>query len=265
MKTANDLLFRASMVGHIMPSENARTQFTETCIEKMVEIYNSAIYQRFDEIESKFLEKGNVREEDSITLYCLNKKRMFRKNAERRKNDFVTGEWDLHIERDSIITETTDLKTCWSKNTFDKARVKKLKPEYKWQGVTYMWLTGAVRHSVASCLVNATENAVMDEKRRLAWKMGLIDPDSSETYKEKCKQIEINLIYDLEAFMKEYPHFDLHNDPAEWCYDIPAEERVHEITFERNEAEIIALQNRIIECRTWMNENFFKIRTKQAA
>ena len=85
--------------------------------------------------------------------------------------------------------------------------------------------------------------------------MGLLNPEYNETYIEKCKQIERNMIFDLGEFMKEYPHFELHSDPSEWSYDIPKNERVHEITFDRDDDKIQKMYERIKECRIWIKEN----------
>jgi hypothetical protein len=100
--------------------------------------------------------------------------------------------------------------------------------------------------------------AIIDEKRKLAWRYGS-DPDTNPEYIEKCKQIEINHIFDLELFKKHYPFFQFHSDLSEWNYNIPKEQRVHSTSFEYSESEIFKLKSRIVDCRVWMNKELFKI------
>lgn len=247
------------MIGEIMPADNPRGLFTDTHIEKMVEIFNELVHGRKDSVKSKFLDKGNVREEMAITLLSRVNKVKYRKNKERLSSTHTTGEVDLFIgdviER---ANETIDTKCSWSKNTFDKARIKKFNPVYKWQGVSYMDLTGAKKHTVAYCLVNGTDKAIADEKRKVAWNYGP-DPDVHEGYIKECQQIERNHIFDIEEFKNEFPYFELHSHLDEWMWDIPKEQRVHTITFERSETEIDRMKRRIDECREWMNKNLFNL------
>lgn len=261
MKIEN-LLIRSSQIGNIMPAENPKVAFTETHIEHLVQVYNSSFYARYEEINSKYFEKGNEREEDAITLLSLYMKRNFRKNKERKNNDYITGEWDLDDGKEKI-EETTDIKNSWSKNTFDKTRVKKMNMVYFYQGQCYMWLTGALRHTLAYCLVNGTYTLINDEIRRLGWKMGVLDAsiESNPVFIEKVKQIERNHIFDIDGFMKENPGFEPKSDVLfdgekyTWDYDVPAHQRVFKYTFERDERVIEKMKARVIESRNWINAN----------
>lgn len=256
------VLIRASSAGAIMPAPTSKVAFTDTCTGRLIEIYNSCIYNRTEDFGNKYTENGLDVEEDSITLFSRVKKTIYSKNKKRAWNDYTTGEWDLHfLGADNTIAETVDIKSNWSKNTFDKARLKaKLNTDYYWQGVVYMWLTGAKKHTVAYCLTNASERTILDEKRRLAYKLGVIDMSAklNDDFVAGCKQIEINHIFDLGLFVKQNPHFDLDNSVLDWRYDIPMEERVCCFTFERNEADIERLRLRIIECRLHLENVLFK-------
>ncbi len=248
------------MAGYIMPSESQRVKFTETQIEKLVEVYNSFFWGRYEDHDNKYFVKGRAVEEDSRTLYSRVTKDFFVRNETRLTNDFVTGEWDMHIENDGAIIEVIDLKSSYSKNTLDKSRVKKLNPVYYWQLVCYMWLTGATSATLAYCLVNNTGKAIRDEKYKLSFKPGMQDENEvfTEKYYRGCRQIERNNIFDLELFMKHNPGFEFDTPANERTFDVPMKERVHTFKFDRKESDILLLQNRIIECRYWMNENLFK-------
>lgn len=262
MKNADEILFRCSSLGHLMTEPKKKSEtLSEGTKTHLVDVFVSAMYHRREEITSKFLTKGNAREEDAITLLSRVTKTLYKKNTERLSNHFITGEPDVY-EGESIrkAATTTDTKTSWSAHTFFRAKMKEVDPMYYWQGQGYMILTGAKHHTVAPCLVNGTDTAIMDEKRKAGYSLGMMDAhgNPTEEYIAKCKQIEINHIFDLTSFKNEYPWFQFDNDLTEWKYDIPMEQRLHRFTFERNEEDIVRLYKRIADCRKWMNENLFK-------
>jgi hypothetical protein len=243
---ANEIKFRCSSLGHLMtdPREKAKKEsgeLAETVKTHLVDVFVSAKYGRREEIMGKYLDKGNEREEDAITLVSRVTKRFYKKNTERLTNDYISGELDLFLgETVDNADETIDTKVSWSANTFFRAKNKPLDKMYEWQGVGYMALSGAKKHTVAYCLVNGTESAIANEKRILSYQNGMMDAGGNPSLEfiERCKQIEINHIFDLAAFQKEYPHYDFANDVSKWTYDIPMEERLFMISFERDEAEI---------------------------
>jgi len=261
MVNADNLVFRCSSLGHLNPGAKG---ISDTVAKHLVDVFISAKYKRREELKNKYLDKGNEREEDAITLVSRFTKTMYRKNSERLINAFVTGEPDL-FKGESIFKaeKTLDTKCAWSMHTFYRAMFDKLSTMYYWQGVGYMWLTGAKEHTVCFCLVNGTPEAIMDEKKRLAWRMKIIDQQNAPPeYIKACQQIELNHIFDLKAFMDENPWFEFdtvgNGFPDNWIGNVPFEKRIHSFTVQRQESDILLLQNRIIECRHWMNENLFK-------
>jgi hypothetical protein len=234
---------------------NKSEKISETTKIHLVDCYVSAVHKRREDIFSKVLEKGSSCENDSITLLSRVTKRFFKKNDVRLSNEYVTGECDIYVgEAINNADETIDTKTSWSAHTFFRAINKPLEKNYYWQGQTYMALTGAKKHSVAYCLVNSPAKFIEEEKRRLSYNM---DVDSVE-FRDACKQIEINHIFDLSLFMIENDGYVFHNDLSEWRYDIPMKERVYLFEFERNDSDIERMYQRIKDCRGWMNENLFK-------
>ena len=259
MINANDILFRCSSLGHLMTEPKSKTEpLSDTTKTHLIDTFISVHYKRNEELQNKFLDKGNAREEDSITLLSRVKKLMLKKNDTRLSNEFITGELDVFLGKDvNNADETFDTKTSWSAFTFFRAQ-KELNKMYYWQGQGYMALSGAKKHTVAYCLVNGTAQAIDDEKRRLSYRMNLLDPSLSDEYKKKCQQIEINHIFDINSFVKENPFYDFHSDLATWDYDISPSERVFTFEFERDDVAIQKLYDRIIECRKWMNANLFR-------
>lgn len=263
---ASNILFRCSSLGHLMTESRSKTEsISDTTKTHLIDVFVSTKYGRREEITGKFLDKGNEREEDSITLLSRVEKRFYKKNTTQLFNDFISGTPDLFLGKDvKNATETNDTKTSWSAHTFFRAQKDGINKMYYWQGMGYMALTKAKKHTVSYCLVNGTPKAIIDEKRKLAYSMGLIDTQNEE-YKQKCRQIEINHIFNLKEFLQENPYFELDNNPEDWKYDIPMEERLYQVSFERDESEIKRLYDRIAECRNWMNVNLFKNQLQKSA
>lgn len=206
----------------------------ESCKTHLVDKYVSAKYGRNTDISSKYTTKGLMVEEDSLTLYSRYKKQFFKKNVERFENEFISGLPD--IDESQIIR---DIKSSWDIFTFFRVNPEKLNKMYYWQLQGYMALTGATNSVLAYCLVNTPEILRNDEKRKLYYKMGVID-DTNPEYVAACEELDKNMIYD----------------------DIPIDERVKELVVERNDADIQRLYERVKDCREYMNTYLFKVETE---
>lgn len=242
---------------------------SDTCIKTLIRIFAQERYSRYEELKNKYLSKGNERENDSITVVSRSMKKPFKKNKERKFNEFFQGEWDLDLRELDKFKETLDTKSSWSLLTFLEACNTPLNPNYEYQGHVYMDLTGAEKHTVAYCLVNGTYTAINDEIRRLGWSMGVLDAsvETDPEFIKKVKQIERNHIFDINAFMNENQGFELKNDfeadynagTYTWEFDIPFQDRICTKSFDRDENTIFGMKERAKECRYWMNQKLFKI------
>lgn len=258
MNNANEIRFRASGFHHLDVEPKKGELIAKGTQTHLVDVFASAKYGRHEEITGKYLDKGNECEEDAITALSRVTKRLFKKNDVRLTNDWITGEPDVFIgESIEKADETIDTKTSWSLHTFLRAKHKPLEKAYYWQGQCYMMLTGAKKHTVAYCLVNGTAKAIMDEKRVLSYSYDIIDTEPQE-YVDKCKQIEINHIFDLGLFRKHNPFFEFHNDVNKWTYDIPLADRVFTFLVERDEEAIESIKVRCESARKWMDKHLFK-------
>jgi len=248
------ILFRASSMGDIMSgvAKGWDVDHSLTCKRKLVQIHRELKWERRKEFDNKYTKKGKQAEESSITLYCRVKKEMFSKNEIRLNNDCFTGELDL-FQGESITKakRVIDIKSSWDWTTFPSI-CDTLDSNYDYQGQVYMDLTGAGLHTVAHCLENTPATLIVDEKRRLAWNMGIIDLESPE-YIAKCIEIEKNCIVDMALFTKENPGFEFHI--RNWEYDIPMVDRVHETDVVRDDKKIGRMRERVEECREWMVKN----------
>lgn len=243
--TADDIKFRASRIGAIMTEPRSKSQaLSETCKTYLTEVYINEKYGRKKEIENDYITKGLLCEENSLTLYSRYKKIFYKKNEHTIENEFICGTPDViqseMIDGVFVPSLIVDLKSSWSIFTFFN-EASDLNKTYYWQLQSYMALTGATQAILAYCLVNTPDVLINDQKRRLQWKMGVID-DANFVYQQACDEIDRLSIYD----------------------DIPMSERVIEIPIQRDEEAIERIYQRVKDCREYMNTNLFKLQTQTA-
>jgi len=218
--------FRCSSLGKLMTEPKSKSEtLSETTRSYLNELFIAEKYSRTREIESKYLAKGLMVEEDSLTLYSQHKKSMFLKNDVRKGNKFITGHPD--IVTDLII----DIKSSWDIFSFFKSvKSKTINKDYYWQLQGYMELFNLDSSRLVYCLVNTPEVIRNDEMRKLQWKLNVLN-DEDPTYIEACKELDKLLVYD----------------------DIPINERVYEIVIERDYENFSTIYDRIDECRIYLN------------
>lgn len=293
--TVDQILFRASANGDIMTSgdgeitptqlktiaeyeakdkltENQRNELirlrhkrdnpelSTTCKKRLVKVFAKAFHDREEDITSKYLEKGIEVEEDSLTTYSRVKKKFFKKNEINLTNKFTSGTPDFFDgPTDDIMDaeEIIDIKSSWSLITFLNAKMdKKTNADYEWQGHTYLGLIPkAKRFRLVYVLSNSPAKNILDEKRKLQFMLGVIDPEVDPEYIRLCQKIERNHIFDMALFQKHNPGFDFHNDLSGWKWDIPYDKRIHERVIERDQVAISKLYTKIPECREWIKNN----------
>lgn len=229
-----EILFRCSSLGHLMTeSRDKKSPIGKTLQTHLIEKWVQEKYGRKSDVYSRAINKGLMVEDASIALYGRVKGRFFKKNEERISNDFICGTPDL-FEGPSIRQATLipDIKSSWDIFTFFRNKqdgpVNKM---YYWQLQGYMALTGADKSLLAYCLIDTPDTLIESEKRKMAWNMGIIDPDAE--FSSHFDDLERNMRYD----------------------DIPDEDRVIEIEVQRNQADIDRLYQRVVEARIWIETN----------
>lgn len=220
--------FRCSGNGNLMTEARSKSEpLSETTKSYLMECYVAEVFQRRQDITSKFLEKGNMVEENAIDLYSLIKSDFFRKNEEKLENDFICGTPDIIHENEEgklII----DIKSSFDIYTFAKS-MKAENKMYYWQVLSYMALTGAKKATIAYCLVDTPDNIIEREIKKALYQSGI--SENSDGF--------IDYANEMRAFYK--------------YADIPKEKRVFERTYDFNQEDIDKLYQRIIECRTYLN------------
>jgi hypothetical protein len=121
-------------------------------IEDLAQEY---VYGYTNIVSSKYTQKGIIVEDESIALYNERFFTSYRKNKERRTNDYITGECDIYTGERII-----DIKSSWSLATFPSLSSQAHKTEYEWQMRGYMWLWDCDEAEVAFCLVDTPEELI---------------------------------------------------------------------------------------------------------
>jgi hypothetical protein len=159
-------VFRCSSLGTLMTNPKGGG-FSVTAISELKQLIKEDIYGYQSQISSKYLDKGNMCESDSLALYNQVTGGNWTKNSERITKEFdhfiLTGECDIHRVGYGI----TDLKTAWSLDTFPCFIEDALKKEYDWQLRGYMFLYSETSAEIAYCMVDTPDELCKYENQAL--------------------------------------------------------------------------------------------------
>jgi hypothetical protein len=124
---------------------------SKTAISYLHEWATQEIYGRRKEIKSKYFDKGNMVEAESIEFITGHLKLPFltAKNEQFFENEHLTGTPDVILE-DEII----DVKNPWDCFTFPLFEADLPNKDYEWQVLGYMALTGKKKARVIYTLMN---------------------------------------------------------------------------------------------------------------
>lgn len=150
----------------LLSKENAKPELSDTAkrfIEKMW-LFNEKGY--YDELDNKFIEKGNLNEIDGIVLISDVENSFYSKNDMRKTLGNITGEADIicTIDGKKVIK---DIKSSWSPITFMAGNLTTL---YEWQGICYMMLYDADEFHLHYCLTDTPRHLIEKEKERQFYK-----------------------------------------------------------------------------------------------
>lgn len=242
----SNTLFRCSSLGHLMTEPKAKKDkdagnLSEGAKTHLIDIYVSAKYNRRTDIQNRYVNKGLMVEEDSITLYSRLKKTFYKKNEKHLHNEFIKGTPDLFTGLEIEAADTIiDVKSSWDIFTFFRTHTKDINSLYWWQLQGYIALTGAKSANLAYCLINTPEMLINDEKRKLMYKMGCATQESEEFLKA-CDELEMAMIYD----------------------DIPLPERLIEFQILRDQEAINSLYEKVTKAREYLKQLEGELNPKQ--
>lgn len=205
---------------------------SDTCKTYLMQSYVLSKYGRIREITTKQMVKGTISEEDSILLFSALEGKIYNKNTERIKNDYIIGTPDLY-DTDDILNanEIIDIKSCWDIFTFLSNVPNPEKDIYYWQLQGYMALTGAKIGTIAYCLVNTPESIIEGEKYQLLRRMDVVT-EEDPSYKRELQLLLANRYFD----------------------DIPMSERLLTFSIERDDSDIEKMYKKVEKCREFLYE-----------
>ncbi len=119
------------------------------------ELAKQHVYGFAPSIQSKYLDKGQIVEQQAIDLYNEVFFCNLRKNTERRENQWLSGECDIYTGE-----KTIDIKSPWSLQTFPATVADAHDSDYEWQGRGYMMLWDCEQHEVAYCMVSTPDELI---------------------------------------------------------------------------------------------------------
>lgn len=227
----SETLIRASSVGYLMVDPQSKADkeaglLSKTAQRHLLDVYIAEKYGRKRDIQTKQMKKGVEVEDESILLLNKYWNTNYEKNQDRYTNGFITGHPDI-LDKDRVV----DIKSSYDLWTFLGNLPDKLDNLYYWQLMSYMWLTGATKGHIAYCLSNTPFGIVEQEKRYLLNRMDVISEESPEYVKEAMR-LEFNMTFD----------------------DIDVSERVLIYTVDRNEDDIVRIQNKVERAREYLHE-----------
>lgn len=190
-----------------------------------------AMFNRREQLNNKYINKGLYGEEDAFTLMALELNLgMVYKNSERKKNEYAEGECDLF--KDSIIY---DNKCSYSLDTFPMYDDYTSDEKYIWQGQSYMWLWDAKEFHLVYTLIDCPFEVLENELR---W---IEDPEEKQ---KKAAQ----LLFTEEAFVEAKSRFFPLASQIEFK-EIPQKLRVKVFKILRDEQKIKTIQKRSEMCK----------------
>jgi hypothetical protein len=208
-------------LGDLIKKKNAKPELSEGAKTYLKELYKDIIFGRSKDIQSKYLSKGIAVEDENINQYNEVNGTFLIKNSERFENDFFTGEPDV-IE--DILFE---FKSSWDYSTFPLFEEEVPNEDYEDQIQCYLDLLKLPKAKLIYGLVDTPDDLIIDEKRKMAWKLGAIDglPEDLD------QEITNNMTY----------------------ADIPKAARIKEFEIYKDEKRLELIKNMIKQAREYLN------------
>jgi hypothetical protein len=243
----NTPLIHCSALGKIMTEPQTKIaradgQLSQTAKTHLIEVFVSEKYGREKNIENKFIEKSMQVQESALVLYsqwCLEQNRqhfLFHKNEFTISNAFISGSPSTHTGEDIIHADTViDIRWRWDIYSFCTAKFTEPEKDCYWQMQGYMALTGARTAKLVYALLDMPDSLVHEEWEKLRSKIIPAKAGAAPVFSKAWAKRERQL---------KYP-------------DVPLNQRIFEISFERNEEDIKLIYERVKTCRKYMWAHFF--------
>lgn len=216
---------RASACGNIMGVKGLGKTGETYCKDWL----KGQVYNRQREINTKYTQKGNEVEDNSIDFVAEQLGYGFLiKNEQFFENDYMQGTPDIILPNEII-----DVKNSWDTHTFPLLEDELPNSDYYYQAQIYMELVGRESYKVIYVLSDTPEHLIESEARRYCYANGFgeLDLDIYEKFKAKMT----------------YP-------------DVDASLKMKVFEIKKDEAVISKIKERVIECRQIIEQLKTKIR-----
>lgn len=154
----SNIRFRCSSIGKLMTAPKLKSEVLSVGAKTYIRsLAAQEIFGVDFEVSSKQMEKGQLVEGKSIDLLNRVRGLSLAKNAERRTDDFISGECDLF---DAARRRGHDIKSSWSLASFPITEVDCEDSLYEWQMRGYMRLWDAEEWEVNYAMVDTPDNLI---------------------------------------------------------------------------------------------------------
>lgn len=213
---------RCSAIGQIMTNSRKKGELSKTTQSYLDLWIKEKIYDRQKQIQSKYLDKGNMCEDESIKFISqyLGIKGLV-KNEMFFTDEYMTGTPDLIIKGDDLKFADSDLvidvKNSWDFSTFPLFYDNVPNKDYYYQAQGYMNLTGAKHYKLIYTLMNTPESLIE-------------------------KEYKFSDAVDYDEFAKHYNYDNVDN-----------KYRIKVFAIKRDDEVIEQINQRVIECRQYID------------
>ncbi len=193
------------------------------CMTYLDEWIGNLVHESETELTSKYLDKGNIMEDDAIDMLAdYLDAGMFVKNTEFFENEYTTGTPD--VKTDILIA---DAKCSWVSKTFPMLKTVLPDKNYDWQVLGYLDITDRKKGIIAYCLLNTPLHLIKSAATSWCYKNG---------YEGLQQAI-------LDKYIKNM------------TYDnIPRKYRISTFEVIRNDARIESIHKKVIDCRKYIKQ-----------
>lgn len=203
-------------------------QLPKGAISYIKEWYISKKYNRKKEWFNKFVDKGLAVEDDAIDLLAihLNEGVELKKENKYFEKEYVHGFPDvLHEEW------VFDTKSCWDVFGFPFYETEIPDDKYEWQAHGYMYICDKKKAAIVYCLIDTPKPLVDLDLKKLYFQSG---GKAEDWHPGMSDELRVNYTFQ----------------------DIPQEDRIKLFEFERDEAKINLIIERVKMCREYIAKNF---------
>lgn len=193
------------------------TSISETAKSFVLDTYLKKEFGYSKVITTDGMMKGLLLESDAIALVSKFENKFYKKNKERKSNDWVMGELDVKAS-DHI----KDIKVSQNIETF--AKVDDVSKSYYYQALGYMWLWGLPKYSLTYVLL----------------------PDTEEMIERQCSRLNFNLVGEDYEIAKDQI---IHNNKV--IEKLPLDLRIKTFNFDLNIDDIESIKEQISKAREY--------------